>query len=74
MTYEGLAHAKVHGIIDPEPMYLTYGPVTLGFLESVSEQKHPGGESFSLFTKGYTYRRRGVPELLISCAGIRSWI
>ena len=64
MTYGGLVHERVCSIIDPESMYSTDRPVTLEFLEIVSEQKQPDGEFRSLFTKGYTYRRRGVPELL----------
>ena len=55
-------HAKVHGIIDPESMYSTDRLVTLEFLEIVSEQKQPDGACRSLFTKGCTYRRRGVPD------------
>ena len=57
-------HEKVHIIIDPESMCSTNRLVTLEFLEIVSEQEHPDGAFRSLFTKGYTYRRRGVPELL----------
>ena len=45
-------------------MYLTGRLATLEFLEIVSEQKQPDGAFRSLFTKCYTYRRRGVPELL----------
>jgi len=64
MTYGGLVHEKLHGIIDPESMYSKHRPVTLELLEIVSEQKHPDGEFFSLFTKDYKYRRQGVPDLL----------
>jgi len=55
---------NVHGIIDPDSMHSSDRPVTLDFAEIVSEQKHPDGELRSLFAKGYTFRRRGVPELI----------
>ena len=64
LTYPGIVHENVHGIIDPESMYSSDRPVTLEFAEIVSEQKHPDGELRSLFAKGYTFRRRGVPELI----------
>ena len=58
MTYGGLMHEKAHGIIDPESVYSPERSVTLELLEVVSAQKQPDGAFRSLFTKGYTYRRR----------------
>ena len=64
ITYQGVTHEKVNGIIDPDSMYSTKRPVTLEFAEIVANAKNGDGELRSLFSKGYTYRRRGVPELL----------
>ena len=64
LTHGGIAHEKVHGVIDPDSMYSTQRPVTLEYAEVVSDTKNPDGELRSLFAKGYTYRRHGVPELL----------
>ena len=36
----------------------------LEFEQVVSDARNADGELRSLFTKGYTYRRHGVPELL----------
>ena len=43
MTYGGLTHEKVHGIIDLESMYSTDRLVPLEFLEIVSGQKQLDG-------------------------------
>jgi hypothetical protein len=61
-----LAYGVSHmiGIIDPQSMYLTDRIVTLEFLDIVSEHKHSDCEFCGIFTEGYTYRRRGVPEFV----------
>ena len=64
LTYSGIVHEKVHAIVHPESMYSMDRPVTLEFSEVISQEKHTSGEFRSLFAKGYTFRRRGVPELV----------
>ena len=64
LTYGGIVHERVHAIIHPESMYSTDRPVTLEFSEVISQEKLSSGEFRSLFAKGYTFKRRGVPELV----------
>ena len=62
-SYSGMESRGVQAIIDPKTMYSTERPVTLEFLQILSDQKE-GVELKSIFRKGYTWRRYGVPELL----------
>ena len=63
-TYTDLESQFVHGVIDPAYMYSNDRPVILEFAEVMSKERDAQGELCSLFAKGYTFRRRGVPELL----------
>ena len=65
LTYGALAHQTGHCIIDPESMYSNDRPCTMEFSSIISSEKNTtDGEYKSLFSKGFAYRRRGVPELV----------
>ena len=65
LTYGALAHQTGHCIIDPDTMYSTDRKCTIEFLTSISKEQTPDGQYCSLFSKGYAFRRRGVPELIM---------
>ena len=60
-TYTGMESRGVQAIIDPQTMYSTERLVNMEFLQLLSQEKD--GLTFkSIFRKGYTWRRGGVPE------------
>ena len=62
-TYDGMESRGVFGVIDPETMYSPDRPVTVEFMQLLSDTKD-GDELKSMFRKGYTWRRGGIPELI----------
>ena len=64
LTYGALAHQAGHCIIDPDTMYSTDRPCTMEFSSIISKEQTPDGKYRSLFSKGYAFRRLGVPELI----------
>jgi hypothetical protein len=62
-TYTGMESRGVQAVIDPKTMYSSERPVTLEFLQLMSGQRD-GNELKSIFRKGYTWRRGGIPELI----------
>ena len=64
LTYPALAHQTGHCIIDPDSMYSPDRPCSMEFTTLVSSEKDSEGEFKSLFSKGFVFRRHGVPELV----------